>query len=101
MAAATGLPPFHYSGDSAREAPGEPYLWLRNLLATRVYECPVIFLEPYVMNHPEVIDRIAAGDYEGMRNTAGRSMPSIFREYADGVITGIADYFRSRRPVLA
>ncbi|MFN5959932.1 MAG: hypothetical protein ACK5CW_00465 [Verrucomicrobiota bacterium] len=101
MAAATGLPPFHYSGDSAREAPGEPYLWLRNLLATRVYECPVIFLEPYVMNHPEVIDRIAAGDYEGMRNTAGRSMPSIFREYADGVITGIADYFRSRRPMLA
>ena len=50
---------------------------------------------------PSVIDRIAAGDYEGMRNTAGRSMPSIFREYADGVITGIADYFRSRRPMLA
>ena len=101
MAAATGLPPFQYSGESARQAPGEPYLWFRNLLATRVYECPVIFLEPYVMNHPEVIDRLSAGDYQGLRNTAGRSMPSIFREYADGVTTGIADYFLRHRPMLA
>ena len=100
MAKATGLPPFRYGAESAREAPGEPYLWLRNLLATRVYECPVIFLEPYVMNHPEVIDRIAAGDYEGLRSTAGRTMPSIFREYADGVTTGIADYFLRHRPTL-
>lgn len=100
MAAATGLPAFRYSSESARQVTDEPYLWLRNLLATRVYECPVIFLEPYVMNHPEVIDRIAAGDYEGLRNTAGRTMPSIFREYADGVTAGIADYFLSRRPML-
>jgi hypothetical protein len=101
MAASTSLPPFRYGGESAREVPGEPYVWLRNLLASRVYECPVVFLEPYVMNHPEVIARIDAGHYEGLREVNEKPVPSLFREYADSVAAGIADHFLSRRPLLS
>jgi hypothetical protein len=61
----------------------------------------VVFLEPYVMNHPEVIARIDAGHYEGLREVNGKPVPSLFREYADSVAAGIADHFLSRRPLLS
>ena len=43
------------------------YVYARNLLATRVFRCPVIYFEPYVMNSTEGFARIEAGDYEGTR----------------------------------
>ena len=72
-------------------------VWARNLLANRLYECPVIFLEPYRMNHEEVYARVQAGDYEGEREVAGKMRRSIFREYADAVVAGLRDYYSSAR----
>jgi hypothetical protein len=97
MAEATALPPYAYPGKSARMVPGQPYVWMRNLLANRIYQCPVVFLEPYVMNNGEVFERIRAGDYEGTANVAGKDRPSIFREYAGGVTAGLSDFFSTRQ----
>ena len=97
MAEATGLPPYRYAGASARQVPEAPFVWIRNLLANRVYECPVVFLEPYVMNHAEVFARIQAGDYTDEREVAGIARRSIFREYAAGVAQGLADHFLANR----
>jgi N-acetylmuramoyl-L-alanine amidase len=95
MAEATGLPPFTYLA-GPRMVPDQPYVWIRNLLANRVYRCPVVFPEPYVMNNPEVIERIHAGDYEDKAMVAGAERVSIFREYAGGVTAGLRDYFAAR-----
>ncbi len=99
FAAATGLPPFTYPPNSSNALPvaGSPYLWVRNLLANRLYDCPVIFLEPYVMNSTIDYPRFQAGDYEGLREIAGKMQPSIFREYADAVTAGLAKYYAATR----
>ena len=73
-----------------------PYVWARNLIANRLYQCPVIFLEPYVMNSREVFTRIQVGDYEGERFVAGSKRISIFQEYIEGVITGMLKYYTKR-----
>ena len=93
MARATGLPPYTYSSGSAINAGGSPYVWARNLLANRLFECPVVYLEPYVMNNRDVHARIQAGDYKGRRNINGIPRESIFREYARGVSEGLAAYY--------
>ncbi len=99
MAAATGLPAFQYPPTSAsvRPIPNQPYLWARNLLANRLYQCPVIFLEPYVMNSTTDYTRLLAGDYEGLRQIAGKPQHSIFREYTDGVVTGLSRHYSRNR----
>lgn len=90
------LPPYPYEPDSkrARNVAGHPYLWARNLLANRLYDCPVIFFEPYVMNSQEVYERIQAGDYPGMPVVAGKPRKSIYREYADAVVDGLLEYYK-------
>ena len=93
LAATTGLPPYVYHGAKALPASANPYLWIRNLLANRLYECPVVYCEPYVMNSRAVFDRIQLGDYPGRRNVGGVPLPSIYREYADAVAQGLADYY--------
>lgn len=93
LASATGLPPFVYHGSKAIPASHNPYLWIRNLLANRLYECPVVYCEPYVMNSRPVFNRIQLGDYTGRRNIGGANLPSIYREYADAVAQGLADYY--------
>jgi len=93
LAAATGLPPFTYRGSKAISASSNPYLWIRNLLANRLFECPVVYCEPYVMNSRAVFNRIQLGDYTGYRNVGGTQLPSIYREYADAVAQGLADYY--------
>lgn len=97
LAAATGLPAFQYTSGAAVKAGGNDFLWARNLLANRLFECPVIFLEPYRMNHAETYARIQAGDYEGTREVAGTMRPSIFREYADALVAGLRAYFSTAR----
>ena len=67
-------------------------------MATRLYHCPTIYLEPYVMNSREIFDRVEAGDYDGTKRVAGKMQPSIFREYADGVVDGLVEYFKQARP---
>ena len=40
LAAATGLPPFQYTGPNALHVGANPAVWARNLLANRFYGCP-------------------------------------------------------------
>ena len=96
LADATGLPPYEYTGHNAVRVGDSQYLWARNLLANRLYECPVVYVEPYVMNSPEVFARVQAGDYEGTRAFGGVPRKSIFREYADAVAAGLVNYYRVR-----
>ena len=101
FAARTGLPPFVYPPDSstARPVNNHPYLWARNLLANRLYACPVIFMEPYVMNSSNDFARLQAGDYHGLRKINGQLQPSIFREYADSLTDALAQHYaKSRQP---
>lgn len=93
MAAATKLPPYVYLGSNAVKLGQSPYIWGRNLLANRLFNCPVVYLEPYVMNSREVFARIQAGDYDGEREVAGEMRPSIFREYVDSVVKGLVEYY--------
>jgi len=97
VATVTGLPAYLYPGSNARRTPVSEYVWSRNLLATRVYECPVVFLEPYVMNNQVTHDRVQAGEYHGNREILGNSYVNLYEEYADSVATGVVTYFRNHR----
>jgi hypothetical protein len=97
MAEATGLPPYVYPGSNASRTPTSEFVWSRNLLATRVYDCPVLFFEPYVMNNEVTYERVQAGEYEGTREFFGKAYVNIYREYADAVAEGITTYFRNHR----
>jgi hypothetical protein len=90
MASATKLPPVEYGPASGAIHIGDnPYVFARNLAANRLYNGPVVFLEPYYMNNRVVYERIQLGDYEGTRDVNGAPMKSIFREYADSVADGL------------
>jgi hypothetical protein len=98
MARATGLPPYEYpTRNSTTKVGNSGYVYTRNLLATRLYRCPVVYCEPYVMNSKEAFDRIQAGDYDGTRAINGVQRKSIFREYADSVVDGLIDYYLKAR----
>jgi len=95
----TTLPPYEYEPLSLRaiNIDHNPYLWARNLLANRLYECPVLFLEPYVMNSEEVFARVQAGDYDGQQEVNGVQRLSIYQEYAHAVALGLERYYRQHR----
>jgi hypothetical protein len=97
MAKKTGLPPYQYTTDNATKVGTSGYVYSRNLAATRLYRCPVVYFEPYVMNSTDVFARIQAGDYEGTRAINGVVRPSIYREYADGVVEGVVEYYKAAR----
>ncbi len=94
LAEATGLPPYVYPGTNAKRL--TTWVWARNLLANRLYQCPVVYCEPYVMNSRQDYARIQAGDYAGVRNFGGVPRLSIYREYAEAVARGLARYYASR-----
>lgn len=96
LGTATKLPPFIYHGPTAVRIGDSDYIWGRNLLANRLFQCPVIYVEPYVMNSRDVHARVQAGDYEGKKKVAGLVRPSIYREYADGIAAGLVDYYGKR-----
>jgi N-acetylmuramoyl-L-alanine amidase len=98
MARETKLPPYEYpTTNSTTRVGSSGYVYARNLLATRLYRCPVVYCEPYVMNSRDAFARIQAGDYEGVRNVNGIERKSIFREYADSVVDGLVEYYRRAR----
>jgi len=99
FAAITKLPAYEYTDANNRaiKADEVPGLWMRNLLANRIYQCPVIFLEPYVMNSREVHDRIQMGDYKGTRPVNGEQKLSIYREYAEAVVAALRQYYLDYR----
>jgi hypothetical protein len=97
MAKEMQLPPYQYTTDNVARVGTSGYVYARNLVATRLYQCPVVYFEPYVMNNGEVFARVQAGDYEGTRSINGVERPSIFREYADSVVKGLVEYYRGAR----
>ena len=98
MARETKLPPYEYpTTNSTIRVGSSGYVYARNLLATRLYRCPVVYCEPYVMNSRDAFARIQAGDYEGVRNVNGIERKSIFREYADSVVDGLVEYYSKAR----
>lgn len=101
FARVSGLPPYTYTAKAGNVRPvgDHPYLWARNLLANRLYDCPVIFMEPYVMNSRLDYARIQAGDYDGLREFGGRQVPSIYREYVNALADGLAKHYREIRGV--
>jgi N-acetylmuramoyl-L-alanine amidase len=97
MAKATKLPPVEYGPTSGSIRIGDSaYVFARNLAASRLYNGPVVFLEPYYMNNRVVYERIQLGDYEGTRDVDGTPMKSIFREYADSVADGLGKLIAPR-----
>lgn len=95
MAQETGLPPYLYQGDNAIQLDETGYLWARNLLANRIYDCPVVYPEPWIANSEVVYPWAAAGDYEGERRIGGvarRSLPAV---YADFLLDGLRRYYGS------
>ncbi|HTD01367.1 MAG TPA: N-acetylmuramoyl-L-alanine amidase, partial [Chthoniobacterales bacterium] len=98
MAHETQLPPYEYpTTNSTTKVGTSGYVIARNLLATRLYRCPVVYCEPYVMNSKDAFARIQADDYEGTRNVNGLERKSIFREYANGVADGLVEYYSKAR----
>ena len=93
----TKLPAYHYNGNNAHSLGTSGYVWARNLLANRLYHCPVVYVECYVMNSREFFDRLQAGVYDGLREFNGVMHKNVYAEYADGVAQGLADYFRTAR----
>lgn len=105
LAKATGLPPVQYAVaalgkrgqiSSAIRVSANPYVYARNLAANRLYNGPVVFLEPYYMNNRTVYQRLQLGDYEGTRQIEGRAYRSIFREYADAVAEGLTGFLTTK-----
>ena len=98
MAQATGLPAYQYPTTLTTTKVGSSgYVYARNLLATRLYRCPVVYCEPYVMNSKDGFARIQAGDYDGTKEINGVQRKSIFREYADSVAKGLREYYSKAR----
>ena len=85
----TGLPAFAYKGPNALKIGEVEGVWARNLLANRIYEAPVVFLEPYIANSKEVYQRIQmidSDDEDINKNQKGRS---FVKEYVDAVLLGL------------
>jgi hypothetical protein len=97
MARRTGLPAYIYTTPNARRANDNPYLYARNLLANRIYHCPVIYLEPYVMNHEETYRRLLAGHYLGRTLIGGKLVTSAIEDYVNGIVDGLSSYYHTHR----
>ena len=92
----TKLPAFIYKGPNALKVGEVEGVWARNLLANRIYQCPVVFLEPYVANSKEVYQRIQLGDYENRKIINGEKRASLVREYVDAVLIGLEQASRQK-----
>lgn len=93
MVEETGLPPYHYEGGNAKLLEGSEYVWSRNLLANRIFDSPVVYLEPWILNSKEVYPWAKEGDYEGVRSVDGVERLSLPRVYADFVMAGLLEFY--------
>lgn len=100
LGSATGLPAYVYTTPNARHVTPDSGVYARNLLANRLYNCPVVYLEPYVMNHEETYRRLLAGHYIGRTLIAGRLQTSAIEDYVRGVVQGLVDYYQNNRRAL-
>jgi|GEM_PF-132623 N-acetylmuramoyl-L-alanine amidase len=99
--AESGLPAYQYEPNSSRAVniDGNPFLWGRNLMANRLYDCPVLFFEPYLMNGKDSYTRMQVGDYSALGFVNGKLRPSIYREYVNAVTKGLVDYYTAKEVV--
>ena len=93
LAKATKLPAFSYKGPNALKIGKVEGVWARNLLANRLYRCPVVFLEPYRANSKGAYKRITAGNYKGVREIEGVQRIPLVDEYAQAVAEGLMRNF--------
>jgi hypothetical protein len=93
----TKLPAFSYKGPNALKVGEVKGVWARNLLANRIYRCPVVFLEPYIANSKDAYERIQLGNYKGKIQVRGELKLSLVEEYADSVFQGICNSFPESR----
>ena len=96
FAQVTELPAFAYKGPNALKIGEVEGVWARNLLANRIYEAPVVFLEPYIANSAVVYQRIQLGDYENRKIINGEKRASLVREYVDAVLIGLEQASRQK-----
>ena len=85
----TELPAFAYKGPNALKIGEVDGVWARNLLANRIYEAPVVFLEPYIANSETVYQRIKMGNFDGQKKIGQQIQVSLAREYAEAVLLGL------------
>ena len=97
MRLTTGLPAYVYTTPNARHVGMNSYVYARNLLANRIYDCPVVYLEPYVMNNEETYHRLLRGHFLGRTLIAGRLQSSAIEDYVQGVVKGIVAYYQKHR----
>ncbi|MFM7604010.1 MAG: hypothetical protein ACKO8Z_02275 [Prosthecobacter sp.] len=97
---ATGLPPYVYTTPNARRTGTNTAVYARNLLANRIYDCPVVYLEPFVMNHEETYRRLLVGHFIGRTLIAGRLQTSAVEDYVRGVVNGLVSYYQKNRKPL-
>jgi len=94
----TGFPFVLYGNSkNTREVkPGYKGVVARNLAANRLYDGPVVFSEPYLMNQRHTYQRLLAGDYDGEKEFSGKEFRSIYREYAEGITNGLIAAYAPR-----
>lgn len=97
VARTTGLPPYVYTTRNARRTGASSYVYARNLLANRLYECPVVYLEPYVMNHEDTYRRLLLGHYVGRTLVNGKLQSSAIEDYVNGIVDGLVRHYQSKR----
>jgi N-acetylmuramoyl-L-alanine amidase len=98
MSQVTGLPAYVYTTANARHAGENAYVYARNLLANRLYECPVVYLEPFVMNHEETYRRLLCEHYLGRTLIGGKLTTSAIEDYVSGIVKGLLSYYQTNRP---
>ena len=86
----TGLAAYQYRNAGAVRL-GE-FTWGRNLLANRLYDCPVVFAELYVMNNRIVYDRVQLGAYRGLQPVEGVLRHNLYEEYAEAITAGLREH---------
>ena len=92
-----GFRPESYAGSGYSHGTGvSPYVWYRNLIANRMFDGPVVFVEGPYMNDREMYRWIQAGEYDGTKPVAGRKRGNVFREYADLVADGVIGWYRQQ-----
>ena len=89
FAQVTELPAFAYKGPNALKIGEVEGVWARNLLANRIYEAPVVFLEPYIANSEEVYQCIQKVNSDDGGNNDNQRGKSIVKEYVDAVLLGL------------
>lgn len=88
------LPPAKYGREKYQcRVNQNPYLYARNLAASRQYPGPTLILEPFYMNNAWTAARLSAGDYDGVRPIAGGMYRSLLREYADAVADALIEVY--------